>query len=415
MVLTSIFPGARSELTATFELPHWIAEGLGSGAYERIGGVILNSGTKQVVAWLREASSISPQGFGTGVLNLFVSGVNTAVSVKGFADVKQQLGGIEQNLQHVKRVMQVSAAPSVLNLGVSVMGFALVMQRLNELEQRLKISQELLNKVNRKIDIGYYANFKAAVGLAVNAFHMTKAENRERMAIEAINRFLEAEHIYTDYTESELKQGSLIAHEYLLTLSLAYVAEARCHLELGEPDTALHRFTEGASVLRSFIEKYVELLLTSNPAAYLQPQFKGKIDLHRLTRIYQWIDPSLDENAVFELQRENLIKLDQDYDKWIRTLPKAIWDPALDWTGKAPWDNPNSEIFARLPNTLEVVESMVETNRRFQAYQAEVYALIHLGISFQEWLQLAPSTEEKLDGYELMYIIPSKPLEMVVA
>ncbi|MBA3923952.1 MAG: hypothetical protein H0X31_20565 [Nostocaceae cyanobacterium] len=78
-------------LTATFELPHWIAEGLGSGAYERIGGVIVNSGTKQVVAWLREASLISPHSFGTGVLNLFVSGVNTVVSVKGFADVKQQL------------------------------------------------------------------------------------------------------------------------------------------------------------------------------------------------------------------------------------------------------------------------------------------------------------------------------------
>ena len=144
---------------------------------------------------------------------------------------------------------------------------------------------------------------------------MSKPQNRETSAMSAINRFLEAEHIYTDYTDAELEQGSQIADEYLLTLSLAYLAEARCYLELGEPDTALRRFQEGARVVRSRIQRYVDILLTSNTAAYLQPQYKGQIDLRRLTRIYQWIDPALDENAVFELQRENLIKLVQDPNK----------------------------------------------------------------------------------------------------
>ncbi|MEP0879033.1 hypothetical protein NDA00_24850 [Funiculus sociatus GB2-M2] len=280
-------------VTATFMLADWIAKGLADGTFERVGGVIREVGTKHVVTWLRDMGANSsqiptPAGSSPNLLNLIFSGgslvasvANAAVSGKGLADVNQRLGGIEQQvgniqqgLQQVQGILQVASAASVLNLGVSVMGFAVLNQRLNELEQRLKQSEELLNKINRKIDIGYYANFKAAIGLAMNAFTMTKVENRERMAIEAINRFLEAEHIYTDYTDKELEQGSQIADEYLLTLSLAYIAEARCHLELGEPETALSRFQEGAKVLRSRIHKYVELLLTSNPAAYLQPQGK---------------------------------------------------------------------------------------------------------------------------------------------
>ncbi|HYO05676.1 MAG TPA: hypothetical protein VER14_01665, partial [Phototrophicaceae bacterium] len=86
-----------------------------------------------------------------------------------------------------------------------------------------------------------------------------------------VNRFLEAEHIYIDYTDKELEQSSQIADEYLLTLSLAYVAEARCYLELDEPYIAIRRLQEGAAKLRPRIQRYIEILLTSNPAVFLQP------------------------------------------------------------------------------------------------------------------------------------------------
>lgn len=364
---------AMDTVSATFVISSEIAEGLKNGTLERIGGVIRDPQTKQVIAWLRETTP---------------------------------------NVSPVSSLLQVSATASVLNLGISVMGFAVINQRLNELEQRLQQAQEALNKINRKIDLGFYANFHAALGLAVNAFQMNKRGNRESMAIQAINRFLEAEHIYIDYTNRELEQGSQVVDEYLLTLSLAYVAEARCHLELGEAETALSRIQEGAAVLRERTQRYVELLLTSNPAAYFHPQFKGQIDLRRLTQIYQWLDPSLDENAVFELQRENIGKIIQEPDKWISTLPKAIWEPAIDWVGKAFWDNPKQEIYARLPKAMEAMETVIETNRRFKAYEAEVQAIAQLGISFHEWLKLAPSDEVKPEGAELMYIISNKRLAL---
>jgi tetratricopeptide (TPR) repeat protein len=413
-------------ITATFVLADWVAKGLADGTFERVGGVIREVGTKQVVTWLREIG-VNPSQMPTStdspanLLNLVFSGANlvgsvanAAVSGKGLADVNQRLGGIQQGLQQTQGILQVASAVSVLNLGVSVIGFAVINQRLKELEQRLQKAEELLNKINRKIDLGFYANFHAAINLAISAFTMSKPEKREASAMLAINRFLEAQHIYTDFTDKELEQKSQIADEYLLTLSLAYLAEARCYLELEEHDTALRRFQEGAAVLRDRTQKYVDLLLTSNPAAYLQPWFKSQIDLRRLTRIYQWSNPTLDENAVFEMQRQNFVNLVRDPNKWVASLPPAILERV---EVKGGWFGPNDgdlmrEAEKRLPQIMEVMESMVETNRRFEAYQAEVQAIAQLGISFHDWLKLAPSNEVKPDGAELMYIIPDKPLAL---
>lgn len=412
-------------------LADWIAKGLKDGTFERVGGVIREVASKKIVTWLRDNRSLAPQAMSfatnpvTGVLNLIVSGANTAISTKGFADVNRRLGGIEQDLgvigqslQVTQGFLQVTTAASVLNLGVSVMGFAVISQRINEIENQLKEAAKLLNKINRKIDLSFYANFRAAIELANNAFTMTKIENRRSSALQAINRFLEAQHIYTEYTDIEIEQKSQIADKYLLTLSLAYLAEARCYLELEEHETALRRFQEGAKVIRSRIHKYVDILLTSNPAAYLDPQLKGQIDLRRLTKIYQWIDPALDENAMFELQRKNLFKIAKDPQKWLSSLPSAIIDRSeIQWgifggnptplTGRF-----EKEAYKRLPQVFEVMESMIETNRRFESYQTEVQAISQLGISFHDWLKLAPSTEIKPDGAELMYIIPSKPLDL---
>lgn len=406
-------------VTATFMLADWVAKGLANGTFERVGGVIREVGSKQVVTWLREAGSLVPQAAPivtnpvTGVLNLLVSSVNTGVSLKGFHDVNQKLGGIEnqlgtlgKTLQVTQGMLQLSTATSVISLGVSVMGFAVIAQRLNELEKRLQKAEVLLNKINRKIDLSFYANFRAALDLAMNAFTMSNPENRRSSALQAINRFVEAEHIYTELTKTEIEQKSIIADEYLLTLTLAYLAEVRCYLELGEYETAMKRFEVGSEVLRSHIHNYVQLLLTSNPAAYLQPQFKGQIDLRRLTKVYQWINPSWDENAVFEIQRENLVKLAQDPNKWVESLPSAIWDSKVDWAGKAFWDDPKPIIYERLPQALESIESMIETNQRFEAYKDEVQVISELKISFQEWLQITPSEETRPEGANLMFIMP---------
>jgi hypothetical protein len=66
----------------------------------------------------------------------------------------------------------------------------------------------------------------------------------------------------------------------------------------------------------------------------------------------------------------------------------------------------------QLLKPLQKIETMIETYRRFEAYQAEVEVISKLESSFQDWLQLTPSAEVKLDEVEFVYIIPSKPLDL---
>lgn len=421
-------------LTTTFVIPDHISAGLASGIYERVGGVIREIGSKQVVSWLREGFTLDGNIINnlggiptidpvTGTLKIIASLINAGVSAKGFGDVNhrldgvaQQLGTIGQNVNHMQGMLQVTSAASMLNLGVSVIGFAVIVHRLNELEKRLQGTEALLNKVNRKLDLSFYAKFRAALNLATNAFTMSKPENRRSSALSAINLFLEAEHIYTDTVDQELKQQSQIADEYLLTLSLAYIAEARCYLELEEWDTALRRFQEGSEIIRARIARYIEILLTSNPAAYLDPQFKGQIDLRRLTRIYQWLDSSLDESAVFELLRDHLFNWRKDQGmesgyKWIQWLPPAIVATSeVQGSIFGNREEMKREAMNRLPQVFEVMESMIETNYRFEAYQTEIKAISQLGISFHDWMKLSPAEETAPERANLMYIVPPEPM-----
>ncbi|MDB9426124.1 hypothetical protein PN437_14700 [Microcystis aeruginosa CS-564/01] len=403
-------------LKLTFDMPAHILEGLLNGTLERVGGVVRDVSTKQVVMWLRDTATntISTAGIPsfdpvTGVFNLVVEGVNAGVSINGFKAVNQRL-------DLMQGVLTLTSAASILNLGVSVISFTFMAHRLKELEKRLQKAQEFLIKIDRKIDLSFYANFRAALDLAINAFTMSKGDNRISSAVNAINRFLEAQHIYLDYADKELEQKSQIADEYLLTLCLAYIAEARCYLELEEFETAARRFEEGKIQIYTRIEKYVDTLLTSNPSMYLHPKLKGQIDLSRLTRIYQWKSPILDENSVFEIIRDDIggksLIDDGQINSWIESLPASIIEKSE--IKKGFWgieSETRNAVIERLPIIMEDMESIIETNYRFEAYEVEVKALSKLGISFHEWLKLQPE-ENKSKNNNLMYIIPNEPLDL---
>lgn len=403
-------------INVTFQIPKHIAQGIKNKIYERKGGVIREVKSKQVVAWLRDA-------YGAGE-----PGISSILSPSPVSAISNTL-----NLA----LSSVSAATGILNLAVSTMGFILVLKRLGFIEQQLEQSQEILQAIDYKIDLSFYANFRAALDLAINAFTMNNSETRKMSAMQAINRFLEAEHHYTKLTDIEIGNGSPVADEYLSTLCLAYVTEARCYLELEEIDTARRRLHEGAAILRPRFEKHVKTLLTSNPAAYLHPNLKEQVGLRRLTRVYQWIEPELDESDVFEKERENLFKLAQNPEAWTNSLPQAIRiskggtatptnvfgglaKQSKKFIGALPsiskvkagfsevaMSSPETETYSRLPAMMELIETMIEDDSRLAMYESEVEMIHRLGMSFQEWQQLAPSPTAQGNGAELMYITVS--------
>jgi hypothetical protein len=245
---------------------------------------------------------------------------------------------------------------------------------------------------------------------------MVNPENRKASAMQAINRFLEAEQHYMHLADTELNRGSQVADEYLSTLTLAYVTEARCYLELEELATAHRRLQEGVAVVRPRTERLVNSLLTSNPAAYLHPSLKDQIDLRRLTRVYEWLSPELDEVAVFETQRENLFKLAQRPQEWLNSLPAAIQVPkevpGRKVTIEEPSKDRETQVYERLPDIFELIEFMIEGERRFEAYGLEVQSIRELGMSFKAWALLAPPVDAQGDDSGLMCIVPAQPIKV---
>lgn len=396
-------------LDVTFDVPSHIVNGLTNGSYERSGGVIREKGSKQVVAWLRDIAKSD--------------------SVLSSTSTLSSATALLTNLSNVA---------SILNLAVSTMGFIIVQKRLGAIEQQLEQAQEVLRAIDYKIDLSFYANFRAALDLAFNAFTMTNSESRKMSALQAINRFLEAEHHYTKLADMEIGNGSQVADEYLATLCLAYITEVRCYLELEEIDTARRRLQEGAAALRPRFEKLINILLTSNPAAYLHPSINEQVGLKRLTKVYQWLTPGLDESDVFEMQRENLFYLAQKQEDWINSLPQAICIPkgasqtnvfnglakqskkfigALPSISKfsgsktgfqeAVTQSPEIEVIGHLPVIMGVMESMAENYNRLAMYESEVEMMHRLGMSFQEWRQLAPPSIPQVNAMEIICITVS--------
>lgn len=358
-------------VTATFVIPNWMAEGLKNQAYERFGGVIREVGSKKVVGWLRE---VSPS-----------------------------------LIQSSTILSQFGSAASILNLGVSVIGFSMVIQRLGEIEQRLKILQKDVNQLNRKFDLSVYTNFRAALDLAYNAFTMTKTKNRINMATSAINRLLEAQYTYTSYFEIALEEDIQVADEYLSSLFLTYVAKTRCYLELEEIETARRCLQEGAVFFSKSVKKFVEkafLYLDKEEENQFYKNYSLLIPPTYLT-INNVITGVLGGWTTLKPKVEPIFSGISIAALVVPVFPLGvILGELLGINSSQKEDKP------QLLKPLQKIETMIESYRRFEAYQAEVEVISKLESSFQDWLQLTPSTEVKLDKVEFVYIIPSKPLDL---
>ena len=392
--MTTIAKTDPSRIEVSAQIPQDLTDGLAKGLYERFGGAIRVAASKQIVAWLREA-------------------------IESSAPLSADMLALAAN----------PGTAAALNLALTGMGFAVVMKRLDTIQGQLRQLQQVLETIDYKIDLSFYANFRAALDLAANSFTLANAEARRVSSLQAINRFLEAEHHYTELADRELGNASQVADDYLVTLCLAYVTEAWCYLELGELETAQRRLQEGQRVVRPRFERHTRTL-TSNPAAYLHPSVQPSIDLARLTGVFRWLTPGVTENAVFDAQRQNLFTLAREPQGWIDSLPQAIRLPvksrvfgrrafadltrhlnpremtrglaglvgaftpamkaAATWAQNVADDHEDGQsIFARLPESFATIESMIEHCSRFEAYLDEVRTMRELGIGFDQWQRLA--------------------------
>ena len=129
-------------LSVLFELPPLIEQGLATGNLQRVGGVIVDSTSRQVVAWLRDGSAINTITDGAGnfptplsaIMNAAKTGATlwdgkmTRTAIQG---VSQQVSGISQQMQTVRSLAAFTATGQVMNLALSAATFHATMERLD--------------------------------------------------------------------------------------------------------------------------------------------------------------------------------------------------------------------------------------------------------------------------------------------
>jgi predicted transcriptional regulator len=373
-----IIPIVATTLGASSALASRISSGLESGKYERIGGVIRDSHSKQTVAWLRSL----PDRFTT-----CSTGQN----------------GLDS-------LLRLNAATSILDLSITGVGFALVMQRLDAVEQKLVHISKLLEGIGRKIDLSFCANLRAAVELARTAFAMQNEQNRRVAAAQAINRFLEAGHLYLALLDQELDDSSAVGPLFS-ALVLASVGASRCYLELNEVETAWQSLRDCAAALGPRIDRYCTAVVHVNPTIFLHPQFAGQITLERLANLMRRHRPRLTEGELFEELREQLWQTaSQNPGFWAKKLPKALWSQQDGEKKIGPFgiDRSRNEMFERLlprlPEAFDQVEHAYDWLDCVQGFAAELQYLAENKISYAEWRRIEKPPVNEIDS--LICLLP---------
>ena len=229
-------------LEVVFDVPPAIVRGLATGALERVGGVIRETGSKQVVMWLREGAQIANNsnlagGVLKSLLNVGSGGLasvafgalDAAVSASRHNEIIQQFGALTNLVTMVGGL-------GVLNLATTVISTGLILKRLNDLEQAIR---DLDIAIAKQFAQNRQAKMDAAIQAAEDALSMDSPSNRKARADSALDKLYEARQQI--WLEIDTLQGSspntsnndLMQNNMLQGMQLDWL-RSRCLLELGE-------------------------------------------------------------------------------------------------------------------------------------------------------------------------------------
>jgi hypothetical protein len=392
-----------------------IIPGLLSGKYERVGGVVRDSITKQIVAWLRE-----------------VPGKDVAREV----------------VRALAPLTQVAAVSSVLNLSITAVGFGVVVHRLLAIEKRLKAIAADIDEVDWKVELGFYANMRGALDMANNAYSMGDTAQRNAALNEAVMALLTAEQHFTAFLERDLGARGRLAPSYLNTLVLIHSGIARCYAEIEELDIARKHLTQHVAELRPLVKGYRDAVIGPSLPLYLHPDLKDTVSLVRIAWLLaQEIEGTTPAEA-FEQLRKDLWEIAGEGPKsWVKRMPDWMTDlePTEDAKQKrgrvrdrseteeertntrmpevledfgedakqrisslfgreAEWERAK----ARMPEVLAQVEEAYEGLNRLRGFGLELDYLAEHGMSFADWQALAPPAGDKEPYYAI--VPPDSPL-----
>ncbi|MFS8855432.1 MULTISPECIES: hypothetical protein [unclassified Synechococcus] len=407
------------------EIPEAILKGLQNGTYERVGGVVREVASKQVVAWLRETGGLTlPNSIGNWIPGVdIINGILANIQLR---QINLRLIDISNKLNTVLGLTQFNTALGLANLGLSAIGFAVVISKLDQIDSRIQHLQQSISELKDTIDRSLLAKAKSAINVAEIALKMSSQTNRKRLVTEVIQPLLEAEHYYQAAWDSNWNENNgILAREYILILSLVYVTEIKCYLELEEHEMALKRLAEAEEILKPRIRDYIKLLLTKNPSGYLHRTCQG-VSLSSVVEILKYATGESDTNKLFDEYIRPAIFSAQDIESYLDSMPirsrnaiLALISPSLvglDWTfwDRLPWNTAARrdvifKLMSRVNQVIATAQSMIELDRRLEGYRYEVTEMTRLGLSYQEWqsLVLPPRSSPENPDSKVLLLLPA--------
>lgn len=366
-----------SNLEVLFHIPQYIEAGLGTGVFQRIGGVIVERDSKQIVAWLRDSLQYQEN---TDAPRLFSQAV-TGMSATG----------------------------QMLNLALTGITLVTTMRRLDQLSQQIDALSEIVrSEFKRERD----ARFKRALQSARDAFESNHPANRGNAAQRAIDNLYEArEQLLEDFRailQNELTFDRLqSAQHYLVRALYAETSRIRCYLINDETELAKKRLREDLPTLEQASQDLIRAWLGSYPAAYLHRDVPTD-EMRRFMEIQRWLhgDNAATTADDAEILLQIIDKLRVDF--WNQTalqnsnadLLKQLADSPLVRRIRGQQPAEAEDRMRVISERLNKAELIIENTERLRGFE---YELRSMRLAVDAWESLI--SEEDLNQHGIAIII----------
>lgn len=260
-----------TELNVVFSVPPFIIEGLKDGTFERVGGVVRKSGSKQVVTWLGEIGEKAAQQ----------------------SDIPSQLPG---NLQTLLSNTQIMMGLQVANLAVSAAGFAAVLHKLNIVEQKINEANARLQRLH--VDQQWLDSKQCLAHIAV-----ISAGARQ---VAELQHYENQESVPTKL--HHIDNGVMTAHDYFYSVIQRIFQEGQEYQRADELTITYRAWVIAGQLSANIMMKLGEAGVAHERMATLARQHAeyGKKVSGALTDMDKVLHPSIYNESAHVLLKENL-------------------------------------------------------------------------------------------------------------
>lgn len=354
-------------INVLFDVPALVAQGLMNGSLERVGGVVRDSSSKQVVMWLQEGGSE----------------VSKALANPPLAGGANALAAANPLL-------------ATANLGVSVAGFAMVLQQLNRISDQIRAVEAKVDRVSHKLDDQALAQLKAGINACQNAVELNDPTLRIQMAGQALTTLHAARQFFNQQVVRSAGKAEASSAEYVGLAFVALAAEVQTYLQLDEGVKAARTLAQGLDELRPGLTQLMNAVLDCT-CHYLKPEFAGEVDLDLMLWIHNGFRrmkckpgesvEQLSASELFEIMRPHITKVFKSHEDWHGEIPQVIVDTSdvPDW-----WIGPLNQgtdkaarfrqVKEELAGGLNKIVAVVEAHDRLIAQVLQLEEMERLGL-----------------------------------